>query len=218
MVTAATALLRSSIRHARQSDRLVTRELEDVLLSDGNGWPVSSYKVEGRCIGVVTERKQHDVSSNTGLLSFYDAAFNDVYRSAARLTWGDRSAAEDLVQEAFVRLVRSVRSGHVTTVGIGWMITTVRRIHIDKVRSEDRERHRLRVVDPPPAAPGPTSSTEVASMLDGLNERERTAVILRYVDDLSVTDVADLMGDSVRATESLLQRAKQKVRNTRSAS
>jgi RNA polymerase sigma factor (sigma-70 family) len=55
-------------------------------------------------------------------------------------------------------------------------------------------------------------------MLDGLTDRERAAIILRYVDDLSVAEVADLMGDSLRATESLLQRAKRKVRNTRSAS
>ena len=166
----------------------------------------------------MTESMQHDVSSEVGLLSFYDVAFDDVYRIAARLTWGDRSAAEDLVQDAFVRLVRSVRSGAVTTVGIGWMITTVRRLHIDGLRATDREERRLRVVAAPLSQPASTSSNDMESMLDGLNDRERTAIILRYVDDLSVAEVADLMGDSLRATESLLQRAKRKVRNTRSAS
>jgi len=166
----------------------------------------------------VTEGKQHDVSSEAGLLSFYDAAFNDVYRSASRLTWGDRSAAEDLVQEAFVRLVRSVRSGGLATVGIGWMITTVRRIHIDGLRASDREQRRVHALSTAPSESASTTSNEVLSMLDGLDERERTAVILRYVDDLTVAEVAELMGDSVRATESLLQRAKRKVRNTRSAS
>ena len=166
----------------------------------------------------MTESMQHDVSSEVGLLSFYDVAFDDVYRIAARLTWGDRSAAEDLVQDAFVRLVRSVRSGAVTTVGIGWMITTVRRLHINGLRATDREERRLRVVAAPLSQPASTSSNDMESMLDGLNDRERTAIILRYVDDLSVAEVADLMGDSLRATESLLQRAKRKVRNTRSAS
>ena len=166
----------------------------------------------------MTESMQHDVSSEVGLLSFYDVAFDDVYRIAARLTWGDRSAAEDLVQDAFVRLVRSVRSGAVTTVGIGWMITTVRRLHIDGLRATDSEERRLRVVAAPLSQPASTSSNDMESMLDGLNDRERTAIILRYVDDLSVAEVADLMGDSLRATESLLQRAKRKVRNTRSAS
>jgi len=170
----------------------------------------------------VTEGQQHDVSSEAALLSFYEVAFDDVYRSAARLTWGDRSVAEDLVQEAFVRLVRSVRSDGLTTVGIGWMITTVRRIHIDSLRSREREQRRLRAVAAPSSLPvsGPasTDSAEIPSMLDGLADGERSALILRYVDDLSVADVADLMGDSVRATESLLQRAKRKVRDTRSAS
>ena len=166
----------------------------------------------------MTEGKQHDGSSEVGLLSFYDVAFDDVYRIAARLTWGDRSAAEDLVQDAFVRLVRSVRSGAVTTVGIGWMVTTVRRLHIDGLRATESEQRRLRVVAAPLSQPASTSSNNMESMLDGLNDRERTAIILRYVDDLSVAEVADLMGDSLRATESLLQRAKRKVRKTRSAS
>lgn len=162
--------------------------------------------------------QQHDVSSEAGLLSFYDAAFDDVYRSAARLTWGDRPAAEDLVQEAFVRLVRSVQSGALTFVGVGWMVTTVRRIHIDRLRADSREDRRLRVVAASPSEPTSGGTSEIAGLLDGLSDRERTALILRYVEDLSVADIAEVMGSSTRATESLLQRAKRKVRDTRSAS
>lgn len=162
--------------------------------------------------------QQHDVTSEAGLLSFYDAAFDDVYRSAARLTWGDRPAAEDLVQEAFVRLVRSVQAGAVTSVGIGWMVTTVRRIHIDRLRADSREDRRLRVVAASPSQPTSVGTSEIVGLLDGLSDRERTALILRYVEDLGVADIAELMGSSTRATESLLQRAKRKARDTRSAS
>jgi len=106
-----------------------------------------------------------------------------------------------------VRLVRSVRSDGLTTVGIGWMITTVRRIHIDSLRSSERERRRLRAASAGSSQPTSTGSREIPSMLDGLADREPSALILRYVDDLSVddlgaADVADLMGDSVHATES----------------
>lgn len=157
------------------------------------------------------------MTSEAGLLSFYDAAFDDVYHSAARLTWGDRPAAEDLVQEAFVRLVRSVQAGAVTSVGVGWMVTTIRRIHIDRLRADSREDRRLRVVAASPSQPASVGSSEIASLLDGLSDRERTALILRYVEDLSVADIAELMGSSIRATESLLQRAKRKARDTGSA-
>lgn len=164
------------------------------------------------------EGQQHDVTSEAGLLAFYDVAFDDVYRSARRLTWGDRSLAEDLVQEAFFRLVRSAQSGAVTTVGIGWMITIVRRIHIDGLRAADREERRLRAVADLPSQPPPVGPTDIDRLLEGVSDRERTALILRYAEDLSVADVADLMDSSTRATESLLQRAKRKVRDTRSAS
>lgn len=162
--------------------------------------------------------QQHDVTTEDGLMTFYDVAFEDVYRSAARLTRGDRASAEDLVQEAFVRLVRAIRSGDVTVVGVGWLITTVRRVRIDGLRSRDREERRLSVVASPASQPPSTGSAEVANMLDGLSDREQTAMVLRYVEDLSVHEVADVMGASTRATESLLQRAKRKARNTRSAS
>lgn len=157
--------------------------------------------------------EQHDVTTREGLTAFYDVAFNDVYRSAARLTNGDRQAAEDLVQDAFVRMTRSARAGQVSTVGVGWLITTVRRLHIDRLRSADREQRRLRLVaasvDEQPAR------ESAASVLDGLSDRERAALVLRYIEDLPVGEVADLMGSSVRATESLLQRAKRKARASR---
>lgn len=121
------------------------------------------------------------------------------------------------MQEAFVRLVRSVQAGAVTSVGVGWMVTTVRRIHIDRLRADSREDRRLRVVAASPSQPASVGSSEIADLLDGLGDRERAALILRYVEDLSVADIAEVMGSSTRATESLLQRAKRKARDTRSA-
>lgn len=156
-----------------------------------------------------------DVSTRDGLISFYDEAFDAVYRSAARLTRGNRALAEDLVQEAFVRLTRAARSGNVQTIGVGWMITAVRRLFIDRLRSVDREDKRLRLVaasneEQSVWAPAPTATTE--DLLQGLSDRERTALVLRYVEDLPVADVAELMGSTIHATESLLQRAKSKAR------
>lgn len=161
--------------------------------------------------------REHDVTTVDGLTAFYEVSFEEVYRSAARLTRGDRAAAEDLVHDAFVRLTRAARAGDVTVVGIGWLVTTVRRLHIDRVRSAGREDHRLRLT-----ARRDTTPVEQhggwSSVLDGLRDRERVALMLRYVEDLPVSEVAELLGTTVRATESLLQRAKRKVRTARSVS
>ena len=50
-------------------------------------------------------------------------------------------------------------------------------------------------------------------MLASLPERERTALVLRFVDDLGVSQVARKMGLSTHAAESLLARATRRLRN-----
>ncbi len=157
------------------------------------------------------------VDSEAGLLAFYDHAFDDAFRCAARLTRGDRAAAEDLVQDAFVRLVRAIRSGDVADVGVGWLITTIRRRFIDGLRSSKREERRIRLVAVDPVARNQPPLI-APSLLDGLSDRERAALIFRYVDDLPVAEVAALLDTTVRATESLLQRAKRNARGSENAS
>lgn len=162
-----------------------------------------------------------DVSTENGMLACYDATFTDVYRYARWLS-GDATTAEDLTQETFLRLVRAGRDGQVGDIGIGWLMATLRNLFVDQLRSEHREHRRLQVVasrpaddvDDPSAAATDLHATTDA--LEALSPRQRAALVFRYVDDLSVGDVAELLGLSVRATESLLQRAKQAARKGRS--
>lgn len=162
-----------------------------------------------------------DVSTEAGVLACYDANFRPLYRSARHLC-GDADAAEDLTQETFVRLVRAARNGQVDEVGFGWLVTTARRLFVDRLRHDGREQARLHLVasnpDPGPAEPSEVvDGIEGAAMLEPLGPRERAALVFRYVDDLPVADVAELLGTSVRATESLLQRAKHKAKGGASA-
>jgi RNA polymerase sigma-70 factor (ECF subfamily) len=152
---------------------------------------------------------QWAVGTERGLLACYDATFDEVYRCAARLTRCG-PAAEDLTQEVFVRLVRAARAGSVTIVGVGWLITTLRHLFIDQTRSATTERARLVLVGSNSAAGLTVGDHE--PWLVGLSDRERAALVLRYVDNLPVGEVAALLGASLRATESLLQRAKRRVR------
>lgn len=121
------------------------------------------------------------------------------------------------MQDAFVRLVSAARAGDIDEVGVGWLITTIRRRFVDRLRSVDRESRRLRLVAEPDSMVDVRASRAEA-VLDGLSDRERTALIFRYVDDLPVADVAEMLGTTVRATESLLQRAKRNARGTENAS
>lgn len=162
-----------------------------------------------------TDATVYDVRTRDGIHTFYSDTVDDVFQVAARLTMADRQMAEDLVQDSYLRLVRAVRAGSVTHVSTGWLITVMRRRYLDVVRSSGREHRRITVSSRRPrreAYPQP-GDISTANLLAALTPRERTALVLRYVEDLPVAEVADLMTSSVRAIESLLQRAKAKLRN-----
>jgi RNA polymerase sigma-70 factor (ECF subfamily) len=145
---------------------------------------------------------------------FYDQAFDEVYRYVCRAVLGNRALAEDLTQETFTAVVASVRAGHAELQSIPWVIGIARHKLIDHYRRCESEQRRMSLVwvggfadeqldDLDGAAP-----SRVAELLRELSSAHRLVLALRYVDDLSVEDIATAMGRSVHATESLLVRAR----------
>jgi RNA polymerase sigma-70 factor (ECF subfamily) len=153
------------------------------------------------------------VDSEERFLAFHDATVRDAYRYASRLAGGDRYRAEELVQDAYYELLRQVRAGALREVGPGWVVVTIRHRFLDGLRNREREERRLRLVWSRPDASERHSPSD-GGVLDGalLSDRERAALTLRYVDDLPVADVDAAIGTTVRATESLLARARARVR------
>ncbi len=151
-------------------------------------------------------RTQHE----TAFLSFYDATFDEAYRYAARLCGTDRTAAEDLVQDAFTSVLQRYRADGIRVLTVEYVITAIRNRFLDRARSAQREERRLRLVHSVDSVRQDEST--MPSQLASLPERDRTALVLRYVDDLPVPDVAAAMGLSVHATESLLVRARARLR------
>lgn len=160
------------------------------------------------------EGQQWEVSTREGIAACYDATFDEVFGYAARLT-GDRRRAEDLTADAFLTLVRVGREGSVTEIGVAWLITVVRNRFIDDIRARDREQRRLRLVGRRTESDLGQPQTDAAGeLLASLSDRERAALVLRYVDDLPVAEVAARLQVSLRAAESLLARARGRVRSS----
>lgn len=144
-----------------------------------------------------------------------ERAIPDLYRYAVRLTGGDRALAEDLVQETCLAYVASVHANAPTEVNVGWLLVVLRRRFVDSLRRAHRENSRVAKF----AAAHRSSTTqwsdveddEALSALSRLAPDHRAALIFRYVDDLAVRDVAQLLGRSVSATESLLARARREL-------
>lgn len=139
--------------------------------------------------------------------AFYERTVDDVYRYASRLAGHDVQRVEDIVQETYLTLLRQVRNGRTEPVDIGWAITTVRSRFLDQLRRDSR------VVPFERAGfdESERSGTLVAGLAD-LPDAQRIAMILRYVDDLSVGEVAVAMERSDHAVESLLARGRAALR------
>jgi len=142
-------------------------------------------------------------------LSFYDDTFEEAYRYAGRLCGSDREAAEDLVHDSYTSVLQRFRTDDTRDLHIGYVVTAIRNRHLDRLRMAEREERRLRLVAAGEAAPEPAL---MPVQLAGLPDRDRTALVLRYVDDLPVPEVADALGLSLHATESLLVRARARLR------
>jgi RNA polymerase sigma-70 factor, ECF subfamily len=152
------------------------------------------------------------VTTEAELAACYDGTIDAVFRYAAGLT-GNRMRAEDLVSEAYLALVGAAHDHVVAEVGVGWLITAVRRRFVDGLRAAGREQRRVRLAMSQVSDVTPSAAVNtVGLLLQSLSDRERAAVVLRYVDDLSVAEVARQLSTTVRSTESLLARARARVR------
>jgi RNA polymerase sigma-70 factor (ECF subfamily) len=144
--------------------------------------------------------------------AFYRTHLSDVYGYLLRLCAGDRAQAEDLTQDVWLALVEELRRGRHERADVRWLITVARSRFIDAARRERRRHskvtlvHRERFPDEEPAV------SEVLDQLDELQPLHRAVLVLRYVDDLSVPDVAAVIGRNVTSTNSLLARARAELR------
>ena len=148
------------------------------------------------------------------LVSLYESTVDGVYRYASRLTGGDRARTDDLVQETYLGVLRRIQRGEQLELSAGYLIVTCRSRFLDDLKANrsrtDRE-HRI-------GLPTTMTSTEpdapiATAALAALPDDQRAAMILRYIDDLTVADVATHLGRSVRATESLLVRGRTALRS-----
>ena len=141
------------------------------------------------------------------------------FRALAYRFTGDMALAEDLVQEAFVKLwTHADRFDAQKAKFTTWF----HRIVVNRCLDEKRKR---RLSPLPEGYDTPDTSIQVDVKLEndasnvrlqavllGLSERQRTAVTLSYFDCLSNQDAADVMDLNIKAYESLLARSRAKMR------
>ncbi|MDG4648612.1 RNA polymerase sigma factor [Roseibacterium sp. SDUM158017] len=135
-------------------------------------------------------------------------------RHASRVL-GDRAEAEDVAQEAMLRLWRAAadwrRDGPARPAT--WLHRVVANLAVDRLR---RSRRAVGLdADMPDETPGADASLVQADRMAALDaalatlpERQRQAVVLRHIEGMSNPEIAEVLEIGVEAVESLTARGK----------
>ena len=146
-------------------------------------------------------------------LEFYDGSARNVLRYFVRATGGNRGVAEDLCQETFLAAASTFdRDGLVPSVP--WLMAVARNKLSDHYRKVNRDSRNLRLAwserpwnEHSPAV-DELDRDEIRVLLSRLSDDHRILLFLRYFEDRSVNEIAATLGNSVRAVESALARAR----------
>jgi len=128
---------------------------------------------------------------------------------------GDRAEAEDVTQEAMLRLWRQAPKWQVGDAKVStWVFTVARNLCTDRLRRA-RNVPLDGVAEPPDegrsAAAGMQEKARAVALeaaLQTLPDRQREAVVLRHLEGLANPEIATVMDISVEAVESLTARGK----------
>jgi RNA polymerase sigma-70 factor (ECF subfamily) len=145
---------------------------------------------------------------------------------------GNGDEAEDLAQEVFLRVYRARKKYRPRAKFSTWLFTIANNLALNVLRSRQRKPVvPLNLRDSGPLGPRPAEQLahdranqpaqhmqqqELAAIvrqaLDGLNERQRVAVVLNKFEDMNYAEIAEVMGLTTKAVKSLLSRARTNLR------
>jgi RNA polymerase sigma factor (sigma-70 family) len=141
------------------------------------------------------------------------------YRIAWRMT-GDAAEAEDLAQEALLRLWDKAPRWRVGGSGVAaWLTRVAMNLALDRLRRRrfaSGEPVPERADEAPLADAGIEAEQAAAAVREGiaaLSERQRAAIVLTYYEDVPNRTAAEMLEMNLKALESLLFRARAALRD-----
>lgn len=141
-------------------------------------------------------------------------SLEELYRSyspgalkLAYLLVGDIETARDLVHDAFVRLFGRYRDLRGPDHFEAYLRRTVINLAKNRMRRQSREGAYVARQRRDEGVSQPDTQGELRDALMQLPIRQRAVIALRYLEDLSEQQVAEIMGTTVAAVKSLTQRA-----------
>jgi RNA polymerase sigma-70 factor (ECF subfamily) len=145
---------------------------------------------------------------------------------------GNTEEAEDLAQEVFLRVYRARKKYRPKSKFSTWLFTIANNLALNSLRAKQRKPVvPLATRDSGPLGPRPQEqmvhdprtgpmqrvqkdelAQRIRQALDGLNERQKMAVILNKFEDMGYAEIAEVMELTTKAVKSLLSRARMNLR------
>jgi RNA polymerase sigma-70 factor (ECF subfamily) len=160
----------------------------------------------------------------TAMAELYDRYFDRLYSLVFNQVDRNRDIAEDIVQETFLAALKSAKGFKGRSSAYTWLCSIAYHKVADHYRRQSRERKRMvsgidvDTVDDaenPGRQPQPDSLIESAETRQVVNEAlaklpwdYRQVLILKYVEEMSVLEIGQIMDRSPKSIEGLLTRSR----------
>ena len=118
--------------------------------------------------------------------------------------------ALDLVQESAYRAIRDCRKVRNKDYLSTWIYRIVVNTALDMLRRKKKEN----ITEELPEIPveDQYQDLELRTVLNQLDDKSRTIILLRYFEDLKLEDIADIVGDNLNTVKARLYRSLKKLR------
>ena len=161
-----------------------------------------------------------DARPNLDPAAFFDEAYPRVFRFVASLTGAPAADVDDLVQESLLEAWRGRASFRGDASLLTWILGIARRRVLARRKSTargDAVLRALRELDTTPLTADVLQDEEtvrrVRAALDGLEGGYADVLVSRYLEGRPVREIAAALGESEKAVESRLHRAREALRD-----
>src|SRR5215469_10384959 len=162
-------------------------------------------------------RQYAEEGSETAFAALVTRYVNLVFSAAFRKT-GNSHAAEEITQAVFIILAKKAASLRKQTVLSGWLYQTARLTAANFLRGEIRRTLREQEAYMQSLSNEPDVWPQIAPLLDdamgGLNEKERTAIVLRFFEGKSFQEIGAAAGASENAVKKRVAYGLEKLRKS----
>ena len=165
--------------------------------------------------GVLRKAQRGDERAFSLIVRAYEVP---VFNYVMRLVGGDRSLAEDLTQEVFIRVFQGLPKFSLRSKFTTWLFQVTKNRVLDELRANERRPRALVAIEDAPqleVVDAPAEQVETIEALwvavEGLNTDLKMALLLRDVVGMSYTEIADSLEVTLATVKWRIYKAREDV-------